>query len=66
VLTDAVYFKGKWATPFKASATQNADFKVSTAQTATAPMMQNTDSYAYAETKTLQALEMPYVGGTLL
>jgi serpin B len=68
VLTNAIYFKGKWALQFDAKNTKKDDFKVSPGETVKVDMMEQTGKDAkfnYAETENLQALEMPYKGNEL-
>ncbi len=63
VITNAIYFKGSWATPFKKENTAEDDFRVTPVMTVRVPMMKRTDAgarYWYTETDTLQVLEMPY------
>jgi serpin B len=67
VITNAIYFKGSWELQFDANETEDADFSVSETETVQVPMMQRTDEdavYPYTETDTLQALAMPYAGGS--
>ena len=65
VLTNAIYFKGDWASPFKKEQTHDEDFAVSAAQKVKAPLMHQNGSYPYAEEAGLQALELPYKGNDL-
>ncbi len=69
VLTNAVYFKGTWKSPFDKSATHTAHFNVGgshkTPPTGDVQMMEQNDHFSYAETDSLQALEMPYEGDKL-
>lgn len=60
VLTNAVYFKGKWETPFQAGFTQQKDFTTMAQSTVQCSMMNNLDQYSYAETSDYQAIELPY------
>jgi serpin B len=63
VITNAIYFKGSWATPFKKENTAEDDFRITPAMTVRVPMMKRTDAganYWYTETDTLQVLGMPY------
>ncbi len=68
VLTNAIYFKGKWLKQFDKAETKQADFKVSPEKTIKVPMMylkEDEDGFNYAETDELQMLEMPYKGENL-
>jgi serine protease inhibitor len=65
VLTNAIYFKGTWASQFKEDATKPAPFHASPNATVDTPMMSQTHEFGYLEDKSLQVLEMPYTGGDL-
>jgi len=68
VLTNAIYFKGKWAKQFDKENTREADFKVTPGKTIKVQMMSLTGEEArfnYSETPELQILELPYDGGEL-
>ena len=76
VLANAIYFKGKWASPFKPAQTENAPFHVITNEYVTtkretknlsvpARMMTQTKAFKYAEFDTLQVVALPYVGDEL-
>ena len=60
VLTNAIYFKGRWAMPFQTDFTEQEDFHLSATQTVKAPLMQRNDDYDYFNGGTFQALELPY------
>ncbi len=63
VITNAIYFKGKWVWQFDKGKTSEADFKTSSGDIVRVDMMQRTDEdaiYGYAETGDLQLLRMPY------
>ena len=63
VITNAIYFKGTWATQFKPENTAEEAFMVSPTTSVEVPMMKRTDAganYWYTETGTLQVLGMPY------
>src|SRR5256885_744125 len=50
VLTNAIYFKGSWATPFKKELTRDEPFHLgSSDKTVTVPMMHRSGAYQYAE-----------------
>jgi serpin B len=61
-LVNAIYFKGNWINPFKTNATENAPFRTPAQETVTAPLMQQTSRFGYAEFPDLQVLELPYIG----
>jgi len=66
VLTNAVYFKGKWVTEFKQSATQNDALFFDTGDTQGRPlprMNQTTHGVPFYEGKDYQAISLPYRGG---
>ena len=65
VLTNAVYFKGQWATQFDASLTQNAAFTLAAGGQVQVPTMHTTGSYGYMQAGGYQVLELPYAGGRL-
>ena len=65
VLTNAIYFKGKWALQFKAADTRDMPFVVSKTRTASVPMMCQKGEFGYAEAAGVQVLEMRYAGGDL-
>ena len=60
VLTNAVYFKSKWASTFPKDATADAAFQVSAGKSVTVPMMHQTHDLGYLETDDCQVLEMSY------
>jgi len=64
VLTNAVYFLGKWAHAFDRRQTQDLPFFTAPGQSAPSPTMQQTAVFAYAEQDGVQVVEMPYRGGT--
>jgi serpin B len=63
VLTNAVYFKAGWATPFVAESTTPAPFHNLDGSESEVDMMDAIDFHDYAETDTVQALRLPYEGG---
>ncbi len=62
VVTNAVYFKGKWILPFSKSMTNDETFHISPNHPAKVPMMHQKEYFGYLETKDLQVLAMPYMG----
>jgi serpin B len=65
VLTNAIYFKGDWASQFKKDRTQDKQFKMDGGKMAKVPMMHQTGKYAYGEDAAVQVLKMPYAGKEL-
>jgi serpin B len=65
VLTNAIYFKGDWLTPFPKAWTEDDDFHLSTARNVKAPLMHLTEGFDYFDGGTFQALEIPYKSGDL-
>jgi serpin B len=65
VLTNAIYFKGDWLTPFTKAYTEEADFHLSSARNVKAPLMHLTDGFDYFDGGSFQALEIPYESGDL-
>jgi len=66
VLTNAIYFKGQWATPFNANLTQNAAFTLGSGGQVQVPTMQATNSYGYMQSDGYQVLELPYAGNRMV
>ena len=65
VLTNAIYFKGDWASQFKKDQTHDEDFTVSSMQKVKVPLMHQTRTYPFVEDASLQVLELPYKGNDL-
>ncbi len=68
VLTNTIYFKGKWAKQFDKSKTRKEDFMLSDSKKIRVPMMRQIGEEAkfnYTETKETQVLELPYKGNEL-
>ena len=64
VITNAVYFKGKWGLEFNADNTHEQPFWTDMNNSVQVPMMKEAAAvYNYAETDDLQALELNYLGG---
>jgi serpin B len=65
VLTNAIYFKGKWAEPFSPRATREEPFFTEPEGEVPVPMMRQTGIMKYFEHDRFQALELPYAGDDL-
>lgn len=65
VLTNAIYFKGRWGSQFKSKYTKEASFQVSNEEKPNLPLMYQLGKFKYAETDQLQILELPYSGGEI-
>jgi serine protease inhibitor len=65
VLTNAIYFKGNWAVPFKKDRTKNEPFLLAAGRKADAPMMHQTADFGYFDGGTFQALDLHYAGDDL-
>jgi serpin B len=66
VLTNAIYFKGDWATPFDKTATANEAFHLTAAKDVQAPLMRKTAHFRYMEKEgSFQAVELPYKNNEL-
>lgn len=63
VLTDAVYFKGRWSRPFEAKATQTRSFHLRSGASVMTPMMVQGGKYPYLETPDFQAIRLTYGSG---
>ena len=66
VITNAIYFKGKWGNQFNPGNTSDKLFWLDKDNSVTVPMMKSpADMFDYYETKDLQAIKMYYVGGDI-
>ena len=65
VLTNAIYFKGDWQSPFKKEATAEEDFHLSAAQKVKTSLMHLTARFNYFNGGTFQILDIPYKSGEL-
>ncbi len=61
VAVNALYFNADWASRFDAGGTRSRPFHLNASETATAMMMHQHTVLAYAESETLQFLELPYI-----
>lgn len=68
VLTNAIYFKGRWKTQFNKNLTKDEDFYITPDRKIKVPMMtpgggfKEYPKFEYTETNELQAIELPYEG----
>ena len=65
VLTNAIYFNAAWQYPFREDRTADGTFYLLDGSEVTVPMMQQTESFGYAEGEGYQAVELPYDGREL-
>jgi serpin B len=63
VLTNAVYFKGKWSDPFTANATRDGDFYTGAETRVSARLMRQLTNARYFETPDFQAADFDYDDG---
>ncbi|MGH8022138.1 MAG: serpin family protein, partial [Limisphaerales bacterium] len=62
ILANAIYFKGKWATPFDKRLTKARYFYLAGGIIKQAPMMSRRGSFQYEAGDGFQAVELPYAG----
>ena len=62
VLTNAIYFKGSWATEFDKKQTKVGPFHLADGTEQDAPLMYRHADMSYAETADYQVIELPYKG----
>jgi serpin B len=65
VLTNAIYFKGLWASQFKKANTRDDKFKTSATETVQVAMMHQTGDFPYFENNDMQMVQLPYEGKDL-
>lgn len=68
VLTNAIYFKGKWVNKFDRDDTKQENFTLTSGEKTKVPMMRLEDDdldFNYAESDGIQILEMPYRGNNV-
>ncbi len=65
VLTNAIYFKGAWADPFKKELTREEPFHLDGGRSVPVKLMHQQRLYSYMETDDMQAVEVPYAGQRL-
>jgi serpin B len=62
VAINAVYFKGRWKSPFQKESTQEAPFHTASGSISHLPMMAQSGTYNYYEDRQLQIVTLPYQG----
>lgn len=65
VLTNAIYFKGDWASPFDKKATKKAPFYLSADRSVEVPMMFENGLFRFAAVDGDRILALPYAGDDL-
>jgi serine protease inhibitor len=65
VLANAIYLKAPWLVQFSKEATSTQPFTTADGRTVRVPMMSQQESFGYATGKGWQAVDLPYVGGSL-
>jgi serpin B len=65
ILTNAIYFKGLWTSPFSKEMTVPDNFHATTQDQIRVEMMNQTGRFRYADEPSFQLLELPYKGDAL-
>jgi len=65
VLTNAIYFKGRWRWTFDKTLTSDEEFFLAPDRKVRVPMMRDGREFPYADLGDFQALALPYTGGRL-
>jgi serpin B len=65
IITNAIYFKALWASPFTKAKTSQQDFHASPGDVVRVDMMNQAGRFRYFDEGSIQALELPYKGDTL-
>lgn len=65
VLVNAIYFKGKWQSPFKQNNTHKSIFNITDSVGDSAEFMNKIWRYKYYKDSIIQAIEIPYMGGNI-
>lgn len=65
VLTNAIFFKASWKTPFPEGQTRDGTFYLPNGTETTVPMMSNDATYGQYQGDGFQAVELPYLGEQL-
>jgi serpin B len=64
-LANALYFKGKWSSPFEARYTNNRAFHLHGGGEKIVPMMQQSNHWEYCQGPGYQAVRLPYEDGNI-
>jgi serpin B len=64
-LVNAIYFKGRWTTPFDESRTRDGEFMLLDGRRKTCPMMSRRGRFSHLEGDDFQAVSLPYGDGRL-
>ncbi len=64
VLTNAIYFKGAWANQFEEKDTQEGSFTLGDGSSKTVPFMHGNFTISALVSEKIQAIRLPYDGGT--
>jgi len=65
ILTNAIYFKGDWATQFNVKHTRDGEFLTLAGDKVQTPLMSHKLEVPYYESSDMQAIELPYKGKEL-
>jgi len=65
VLLNAIYFKGPWKDKFDRKDTRDDTFYLSLKQSVRVPLMYQEEEFGYAESESMQIVELPYRGDAL-
>jgi serpin B len=65
IITNAIYFKALWASPFSKDKTSPADFHAAPSDLVRVDMMKQTGRFRYDDEGSFQVLELPYRGNTM-
>ncbi len=66
LLTNAIYFKGKWQLPFQVNNTQDQPFKLLNGNEVPVAMMHNPhDKFKYSENNSMQMIQLDYQNSSL-
>lgn len=60
VLTNTIYFNGKWTQSFDKNLTQEQDFQTASGKKVKAALMFQEDTFRYGEDDAVQVIELPY------